>query len=462
MPLDQVIIAYMHSNNWINVLLLRSINLYQPVLVESSSVSELIEVSPNGISWHEQNVEYRIMVNEYFNIATKTNGGEVPYSLVEMQGNHVSFGLVLRRIRHRVLDELTIEVEQGQLPLRISPHMPCSLHCSNCANEIIGQRQYDRIQEVPMTTMKPHQFFCSRTGIPVYPSEEELYYGLNYLVVCPELMGNGVITTRGRRRVQCSRCKQCVGEIIARDVCVQLYADALRFVTSDSALELKEIFGHVTPTQVMMRLMNDAETYCVDQSRLFLKAVRPDGQLQLLHMQVDTKQMHILRSDLDVSDDVKPSADLPPEADTSSESDLDMNLSDTSSSNSVPQTGIDEMATPPRPTTPKGSPPKAVQYVRMRGFRGWCVKYLFSGNDRDLIENHDVIVTWRERTRLLHISYTMMTDLLGEFNANENLLASLEKMSPPVKTDHPRHSCIIFEPDEEFYARQERFARISQ
>ncbi|EDV49398.1 uncharacterized protein LOC6553983 [Drosophila erecta] len=455
MPLDQVVITYVRSSSWINVLLLRSMNLFQPVLVESPSVSELIEVSPNGFCWYEQNVEYRIMVNEVFDIGTKTNGG----SVVEMQGSHVSFGLVLRRIRHRVLDELTINVKQGELPLRISPDVPCSLHCSNCANEIIGQRQYDQIREVPMTTMKPHNYFCPRN---VYPSEEELYYGLNYLVVCFEVLGNGVTTTRGRRRVLCSRCKQCVGEIIGRDVGVQLYADTLRLVTSDSALEFKEIFGHVTPTQIMKRLMNDADTFDLEQTGLFLKAVRPDGQLQLLHMQMDTKQMHILRSELDVSDIVKPSADLSTEVDTSSESDMDMNLSDSSSSNSsAPETGNDKIATPPRPTTPKGTPPKTVQYVRMRGFRGCRVTYLFSGSDSDLIENHEVSMTWRERTRLLHISYTMMADLLGELNANENMLASLEKTSPPVKTYNPRHSYIIFEPDEEFYARQERFARIS-
>eukprot|EP00099_Drosophila_melanogaster_P022642 NP_650175.2 uncharacterized protein Dmel_CG10013 [Drosophila melanogaster] len=463
MSLDQVIINCMRSKNWINVLLLRSMDLFQPLLVESSNVSQLIEVSPNGISWHEKNVEYRIIMDEFFDIITRTNAGDVPITLVEMKGSHVSFGLYLRRIRYSILDALTINVELGELPMCISPYNSCSLHCSNCTNEIIGQRQYYHIQEVPITTILPQNYFCPRNRIPVYPSEEELYYGLNYLVVCSELLGNGVKTIAGRRRVLCSRCKKCVGEFITRDVGVQLYADALRFVTLDSPLEFKEIFGHVTPTQIMMRLVNDGEICGPDQRRLFLKAVRPDGQLQLLHLEMDTKQMHILRSELKLPDIKKPDIDLPMEVDTSSESDVDMNVSDTSSSNSMPQTGDEELAPTPRSTTPRGTPTKTVQYVRLRGFRGWRVRYLFSGSDRDLIEHDDVYINWTdEGTRLLYISHLMMADLLSEFNANENLVASLEKKPLPTRTDNPRQSCIICESDKEFYARYERLAKISQ
>ncbi|XP_033167085.1 uncharacterized protein LOC117145507 [Drosophila mauritiana] len=462
MSLDQVIVNCLRNKNWISVLLLRSMDLFQPVLVESSNVFHLIEVSRNGIIWHEKNVEYRIMMDDFFDISTRTHVGDVPVTLVEMKGNHVSFGLYLHRIRYSILDALTVYVELGELPMRISPYHSCSLHCSNCTNEIIGQRQYYHIQEVPITTVLPQIYFCPRNRIPVYPSEEELYYGLNYLVVCTEILGNGVETIAGRRRVLCSRCKKCLGEFITRDVGVQLYADALRFVTLDSPLEFKEIFDHVTPTQIMMRLVNDGENSGPDQRRLFLKAVRPDGQLQLLHLELDTKQMHILRSELKMPDSVKPNVSLPMETDTSSESDVDMNDSDTSSNYSMLQTGDEEIPPTPRSTTPRGTPTKTVQYVRLRGYRGWRVRYLYSGSDQDLIDHDEVYMNWTyEKTRLFYISHLMMADLLCELNANENLVASLEKKPLPTGSDNPRQSCIICESDKEFYARQERFARIS-
>nr|XP_017000320.2 LOW QUALITY PROTEIN: uncharacterized protein LOC108059506 [Drosophila takahashii] len=466
MPVDQVIISYMRSRNWINVLLLRSMNLFQPVLVESPS--EKIEVSANGFSWSEQNLEYRILVNEFFEIVTKTDDGEVPYSFVEMQGNNLVFGLALRRIKHRVLDQRTCDVEQGDLLLRINPFTPCCLHCSNCANLVMEQRQFHRIQEVAMTTMQPQNYFCARNRVPVYPTEEELFFGLNYLVISPDLLGIGVTTTPDHRLIECSRCKQCVGEYLGRDVAVQLYADALRLVSGDSPFGFEEIFGHVTPTQLMMRLLHDAEPISPEKTRLFLKAVRPDGQLQYLHLQVDTKQVHILRSELlDTSDLDRKSAglDAPPmEADTSSESDFEMRLSDTSSSSINPPTGDDSMdpldSSLPKPKA--AAPQKSVQYIQLRGFRGCRLKYLFSGEDQDLIENEDITTTWLdEGTQVLRISYGMMVDLMGELNANEHLAAALEKVSPPIKSRHPRLSYLIYEADEDFYARQEQITKLA-
>ncbi|KAH8357095.1 hypothetical protein KR084_001841 [Drosophila pseudotakahashii] len=459
MPVDQVIISYMRSRNWINVLLLRSMNLFQPVLVESPS--EKIEVRVNGFCWSEQNLEYRIVVNDFFEIATKTEDGEVPYSYVEMQGNNLVFGLALKRIKHRVLDQRTVDVEQGDLPLRINPFTPYCLHCSNCANLIIERRQFHRIQEVGMTTVQPQNYFCARNRVPVYPTEEELFFGLNYLVICPDLLGIGDTTTQDRRGIECSRCKQSVGEYLGKDVAVQLYADALRLVSGDSPFGFEEIFGHVTPTQLMIRLLHDAEPISPEKTRLFLKAVRPDGQLQYLHLLVDTKQVHILRSELDTSDLDRKSGGLdalPMEADTSSESDFEMRLSDTSGSSINPPTGDDSMDSLPKPKV--AAPQKSVKYVQLRGFRGCRLKYLFSGDDHDLIENEDITSTWHDEGTLVHrISYAMMVDLMSELNANEHLAAALEKMSPPIKSRHPRLSFLIYEADEDFYARQEQITK---
>uniref|UniRef100_A0A6P4EWW5 Uncharacterized protein LOC108044948 n=1 Tax=Drosophila rhopaloa TaxID=1041015 RepID=A0A6P4EWW5_DRORH len=460
MPVDQVVISYIRNRNWINVLLLRSMDLYRAVLGESRS--ERIEVSPNGICWTEQNLEYRIMVDKFFDIEIKTDQGEPPYSLVEVEDNNVAFGLGLRRIKHRVLEQLTVDVQQGNLALRINPLTTYSFHCSNCANELIGQRQFLQVKPVPLTTMKPQNYFCPRYRTAEYPREEELFFGLNYLVMCTQLLGNGVATTQGRRRLECSRCRQCVGEFLGRDVAVHLYADALRLLDGDSPeIEFKEIFGHVTATQMMLRLLHDAEPISPDKSRLFLKAVRPDGQMHFLQMRVDTRQLHILRSELDFPEALESGQALPMETDTSSESDSEMHLNYTSSSNSNPQSGDEDMdRSLPKPKTTEGIPPKSVRYVQLTGFHGCRVKYIFSGTDHELSENHEFIMGWRDDgCRKLRISYAMMAELIGELHANEYLVSILEKLPPPSKFDKPRVSYIIFEEDEKFYARQQKFIK---
>ncbi|XP_016959957.1 uncharacterized protein LOC108031232 [Drosophila biarmipes] len=463
MPLDQVIISYRRSRNFINVLLLRSMNLFQPVLGESPS--EKLIVSANGICWREQNLEYRILVNDFFDIATRNEDGEVPFNLVEKEGNNLAFGLALRRIPHRALDERTVSVDKGELLLRINPFTRCSLHCGNCANKVVGERQYLQIREIPMTTMMPQNYFCARNKLPVYPTEEELFYGLNYLVVSTDLLGIGVTTTEGHRCIQCSRCQQPVGEYLGRDVAAQLFADALRLVTTESPFEFKEIFGHITPTQMMIRLLHDAYPISMEKTRLLLKTVRPDGQLQYLYLQVDTKQLHILRSELDTSDlEMNSTAQLPMEDDTSSESDLDMVLSDTSSSSINPQTGDDLMdRSDPLPKPEAAEPQKSVKYLNLRGFGGFRLKYLFSASDEELNESDNVTSSWCDQgSRMIRISYSMMVDLMTEFNAHERVAAALEMNSPPTKSRQPRLTYVIFEPDEEFYARQEQFAKIDQ
>ncbi|XP_017076787.2 uncharacterized protein LOC108111744 [Drosophila eugracilis] len=448
MPIDQVFISYLRNSNWINVLLLRSMNLFRPVLV--GSPKELLEVTPNGIVWIENNLEYRIMLNEYFDITTKTEDGLIPFSHAEILGNNLAFGLGLRRIRHPALNHHTIEVEQTDLPLNINTYTVCSMHCCNCANEIIEPRQYHQIQEIPRTTMKPQNYFCARNRVPVYPMDDELYYGLNYLVISTEILGNGIKTMRGRRRIMCSLCKQFVGEFLGRDVAVQLYADALRLVTEDKPVNFKDIFGHVTATQILLRLLHDADPNGPEKSRLFLKAIRPDGQLQYLHLHIDTNQVHILRSELDTSEDLKPVEELAIEADTSSDSDFEIILSDssTSSSNSTKSKVADVETAEP-----------TVQYIHLRGFRGYRLRYIFSENDQELNQNYEITRTWfDEGSRILRISYLMMSELITELKANEHVAAFLEKTLPPQKSEHPRLSYILFEPDEDFYARHEQIA----
>lgn len=475
MPLDQVIISYVRQRSWISVLLLRSLDLLQPgMLVENPC--ETIEVSPNGICFSERHLEYRIVLDEFFELAIKSEEGEPLFGLGEMRANNVSFGLDIQRVNYRMMEQHTVDVKLGELPLRITAAEPCSLHCSNCANEIIGRRQYLRIQPVPVITMRPYSFFCGRYKIPVYPPEEQLFYGLNYLVICIQLLGNGLIRSRGRRRLQCSRCRQIVGEILGQDVAVQLFADALRVMTGsagdDSPVEFREIFGHVTATQMMMRLLHDAEPINPEKTRLLLKAVRPDGQLHFLQMLVDTHQLHLFRSQLPaprVLESPKVEQNPPKECDTSSESGQEMEKSDTSSSSisSCAQEGDTEMGSPStlpgavatpfqEVIQPPDDVPKAtVSYVELRGFRGCRMKYLFSGTDQELADNHEILEQWREEgARVLRVSYPMIMELVCELNANENMVAALEKNPAPSKSNIPRLSYIIYETDKDFYDRQ--------
>ncbi|KAH8346873.1 hypothetical protein KR059_001488 [Drosophila kikkawai] len=472
MPVDQVIISYLRRRNCINVLLLRSLDLLQPDTLTKTPY-EMIEVSPNGICFSEQNLEYRIDLDDIFELAVKSEDGDPLYGMGELRANNVSFGLYLQQIDLRKLDQLTVDVYVGELPLRINSTAPCSLNCSNCANEVIRRQQFLRIQPVPVITMRPNNFFCGRFKIPVYPQEDQLFYGLNYMVISFQLLGDGVLRSWERRQLECSRCRQVVGEVLGHDVAIQLFADALRVMTDGSGtkfpVKFREIFGHVTATQLMVRLLHDTEPFNPEKTRLLVKAVRPDGQLHYLQMLVDTSQVHLLRSQLPVPRELELTNDAtsaPEQSDSSSEGDLELKNSDTSGSsiNSAPQEEEEDTERPE--TTPytvdcPSQPPEEVpniiiSYVELHGCRGCRIKYLFSGTDQELQANQDILDQWLdEGTHEMRVSYPMMMELLAELNANENMVAALEKLPAPKKCTRPRLSYIIYEKDSDFYARQQ-------
>ncbi|KAH8242678.1 hypothetical protein KR032_001084 [Drosophila birchii] len=472
MPVNQVIISYLRKRNNINVLLLRSFDLFKPGTL-TQAPGELIKVTPNGISFSEKNLEYRIILDEIFELAIKSEEGDPLYGVGESKANNVSFGLYLQQVNLRMMDHLTIDVKLGELPLRISPDTPCSLHCSNCANEVIRRHQFLRIQPVPVITMRPHSFFCGRYKIPVYPQEDQLFYGLNYMVICFLLLGSGMIRSWGRRRLECSRCRQVVGNVLGQDVAILLYADTLRVITGgaedNSQVKVQEIFGHVTATQLMIRLLHDAEPINPERTRIFLKAVRPDGQVHFLQMLVDTHQLHLLRSELPAPKELEAFKDeqkSPAHSDTSSEDDLEIKNSDTSSSSisSDAQEADLDMLRPhstPYAAAGTGQPPeqvpkKIISYVELRGFRGCRIKYLFSGSDQEMADNQEILDQWHdEGAREFRVSYPMIMELLAELNANENLVAALEKSQGPINISHPRLSYIVYETDSDFYARQQ-------
>ncbi|KAH8418124.1 hypothetical protein KR009_010334 [Drosophila setifemur] len=462
MPLDQVIISYVRNRNWINVLLLRSMNLYQSNTLVGNP-GEMVEVSPNGISWYEQSLEYRILLDKFFEISVKSEEGEPISAWGEMQANHVAFGLGLRRISHRLMDpQTTTDVELRDLRMWIDPTRPFSLHCRNCANEVIGLRQFVQIQPLPVTTMQPQRYFSIRS---LYPREDQLFYGLNYLIACPEVIGSGVIYTRGLRRLNCSRCTQCFGRTLGQNGVVQLYADALVVLTGEDPPRFREIFCHVTATQMMLRLLHDADPISPERTRLFLMAQRPDGQLQYLQMLIDTHQVHLLRSKLVPSEQFESGDAKNTESESSSESDFEMKSSDSSSnspSSSSTDVGADgdgggdgeeDMVRPvPGNKITRELSSKSVRYVVVNGFRGCRLNYVFSGDDGELSDNYEsFLLGFEDGARMLRISYAMMSELIGELNANEHLVASLEMQPPPTKTNRSRLSYIIYETDEDFY-----------
>ncbi|KAH8288890.1 hypothetical protein KR054_011523 [Drosophila jambulina] len=481
MPVDQVIICYLHKRNCINVLLLRSFDLFK-VGTLTKTPCEMIQVAPNGISFSEQNLEYRILLDEFFELTIKSEDGEPLYGMGDLRANNVAFGLYLQRVNLRMLEQHTVDVKLGELPLRITSTAPCSFHCSNCANEVIRSQQYLRIQPVPVITMQPQSFFCGRHKIPVYPKEDQLFYGLNYVVICFLLLGNGVIRSWGRRHLECSRCRQVVGEVLGKDVAIQLHADALRVMTvgagANSPVKFREIYGHVTATQLMIRLLHDAEPISPDKTRIFLKAVRPDGQLHFLQMLVDTHQLHVLRSQLPAPKELEHSKDdqkspeernSPALSDTSSEGDLEIKNSDTSStsiSSGFQDAEVDTVRPQATPCSASdssqvlqatdGVSKPTISYVELRGFRGFRIRFLFSGTDQEMADNQEVLDQWHdEGAHELRVSYPMIMELLAELIANENIVTALEKLPAPTKTNYPRLSYVVYETDKDFYDRQQ-------
>ncbi|KAH8306202.1 hypothetical protein KR018_003932 [Drosophila ironensis] len=431
MPLEQVYMALLRNRDWMNVVLLRSGDLLQADNGCNNPI-ELVVANPNGFSWREQDVEYRMELLRFFQIDVRSNH----FRVCKKVGKHLSFGLALGKIKHA---EMAGDVVVGELPLLINSSTIFSLHCSNCSVELITTRQFRDIQAVPLVTMKPSTVFCGNYNALVYPREYQLFYGLNYVVVSPTVLGAKVKYTNNFRHLQCSRCLHYIGEVLGFSVAVQLYADALRVLkrNCESPSEFSDIFGHVTATQMLLRIMYDADLVDMTKARIILKAVRPDGQLHFLLLLMDINQIQILRSQL-----------LPP---TNPENDESSNGSDSNAMINNKKDG--------KLPNSQMNPPKVVKYLKIRGYAATRIKYLICSSDVELAANHGMYHEWVEDgSTPLRVSYSMMAELIMELNVNENLVAILEKAPIDVKINEPRLSYLIHEKDEEFYKRQEECA----
>ncbi|XP_023165003.1 uncharacterized protein LOC111595467 [Drosophila hydei] len=449
MPLELIVISLMRTSKWINVLMLNT-----PDEDKARQQSRRIDVSSNGIRWIERDFEQFTPLGNFFEINTNPEAG---ITVDKETNNATALKLSLVHINDAALDQQTVDVSIEELRLLLNESMACGLHCSNCYNELVTERRFSCIRPMPIHTMEPLKYFCPSNKLPTFLDEGELYYALNYIVISPKVLSKRVIQCGGH--VHCARCLQLVGESLGEKVAVQLYVDTL-WVAPGGRDELPEgrlekLFGQLTVSQLMLHLLQDAVPISEDKTRLFLKTVRPDGQLHYMLLLVDTSQLHLLRSklslieDLNVSSSQKDSFD-----DDDEETNEDCDSSTESSTESSSDSAFaaietsDDDDSEPKAKRQRHSDSKPVHEVKVRGYRGCRINYHIFSSDEELAANTELIEQWRrEGTPMLRISYMMMMDLLRELNVNELLVATLERIAPDEKEGHV--SYIIYEPVED-------------
>ncbi|XP_022213435.2 uncharacterized protein LOC111068337 [Drosophila obscura] len=469
MPLDQVVALFVPNSNFLNVVLVKSLDLYKPGTINREvEVVENIVINPNIICWSEKKIQHRIIVGEYFEFVTRfgLEDRDPVYTQSLKFSDCISFNLKLHEINLELLMRQTLKVDIMDLRINLVANKPFSLHCSNCATELIQMRTYRIIDPLPMYTKRVPRDFWDSLELRNISYSEQIYYGLNQIVMSANHIqfDTKMIYCRKRRRVLCPGCPRVLGTFLPRAVC--LHADALRIGTRASPaarLEFNELFGHITPTQLMLRLMQDTE-----MSRMFLKCVRPDGQMHYMLLVPEMKKIQFLLSkpSLFSKIDMKPLDFM--DADTSSESDDSSDSSNESCSSSTDEdspNSIDNPGSTPIPSPIKSmdharrpnTTRKSIEHVFLTPYNGYNVKYIFASTDSELCDLKDTIHDWRDNNvRSLRISYAMMIELVSELNANEHIAAALGNLAPPCRSLEPRSSHIIFESDEEFYDTQQQ------
>ncbi|TDG52031.1 hypothetical protein AWZ03_001701 [Drosophila navojoa] len=437
MPLELIVISLMRTDKWINVLMLNT-----PDEDFGRLQSRRIDVSSDGIRWIERDYEQFTPLGKFFEINTNPEAG---ITVDKETSNATALKLSLVRINDAALDQQTVDVGIKELQLLLSG--TCTLHCTNCYNELVAARCFSSIRPMPIQTMEPLKYFCPKNRVPTAVDEGELYYALNYIVISPQILGKRLVQCGGR--IHCGRCLHLVGESLGEKVAVQLYVDTLWVGSAgqDGMPEgrLEKFFGPLTVSQLMLHLLQDAVPISDESTRLFLKTVRPDGQLHYMLLLVDTKPLHLLRSKLSLIEDLNlgdydADISLISHSDSSSES-ITANSSDSDSDDSGPS--VKRRRRPHR-----SGDSKPVHEIKVRGYRGCRINYHMFSTDEELAANTKLIEQWRkEGTPMVRISYGMMMDLLRELNVNELLVETLERIAPDEKTG--RVSYIIYEPDED-------------
>ncbi|XP_030565280.1 uncharacterized protein LOC115765757 [Drosophila novamexicana] len=447
MPLELIVISLMRTSKWINVLMLNS-----PDEDKARQQTRRIDVSANGIRWIERDFEQFTPLGKFFEINTNPEAG---ITVDKETNNATALKLSLVHINDAALDQQTVDVSIEDLHLLLNESMACGLHCSNCYNELVPVRRYDCIRPMPVYTMEPIKYFCPSDKKPTSLAEGELFYALNYIVISPKILGKRVIQCG--QHIHCGRCLQLVGESLGEKVATQLYVDTLWVAPrGQSEVQLPEgrleqLFGQLTVSQIMLHLLQDAVPISEEKTRLFLKTVRPDGQLHYMLLLVDTSQLHLLRSKLSLIEDLNVSSSL---KDTDDDTNEDSDNSSESSSDCTSDSDLDAVETSdddesePKAKRQRRAEAKPVHEVKVRGYRGCRINYHIFSSDEELAANHEMIEKWRrEGTPMLRISYVMMMDLLRELNVNELLVATLERIAPDEKEGHT--SYIIYEPVED-------------
>ncbi|XP_017856796.1 PREDICTED: uncharacterized protein LOC108609584 [Drosophila arizonae] len=446
MPLELIVISVMRTNKWINVLMLNT-----PQEDFDQLQSRRIDVRSDGIRWIESDFEQFTPLGKFFEINTNPEAG---ITVDKETSNSTALKLRLVRINDAVLDQQTVNVGIEKLQVFMNESMTCALHCTNCYNELVAERCFSSIRPVPIPTMEPLKYFYSEKQMPTAVDEGELYYGVNYIVISPQLLGKGVIQCGGN--IHCARCLQLVGESLGEKLAAQMYVDTLWVSPSPQTGlpegRLEKLFGRVTVSQLMLHLLQSAVPISDEKTRVFVKTVRPDGQLHYMLLLVDTNPLHMLRSKLSLIEDLNIS-------NSPKDSDYDADASLTSNSDSSIESIVENSSDSDFTTDDSGprakrrrrlrrGKSKPVHEVKVRGYRGCRLTYYMFSTDEELTANTKLIEQWRkEGTPMLRISYGMMMDLLRELTVNELLVATMERIITNEKEG--RISYIIFEPDED-------------
>ncbi|XP_017145207.1 uncharacterized protein LOC108157591 [Drosophila miranda] len=465
MPLDQVI-SELVGSNCLSVVLVKSLDLFKPGTISSDNENEEviknIEISTSAIFWIEKNTQHRIVLGEYFNIEN-VNETKVLIDCIFLK-------LMLCEVNLERLMKQAVRVGIKCLRINLVANKPFSLHCSNCAIELSQMRAYRLVAPLPGLNMRLPRDIWDSLEVKNIAHFDQIYYGPNQIVMSANHIkfDTKMIYCPRRRRVECPGCSRVLGTFLSKAVC--LHADALRMgtrVSPAAPLDFNELLGHITPTQLMLRLLKH-----VYKSRLFLKTVRPDGQIHYLLLMTELKKLTFLRSKLSLSSKLDPTPVNFPDGDTSSEyedstesssDDSIMSSSSTSIDKDSPNTVDLTSSTPrtPRKMFENNITNKPINYVYLTPYNGCRVEYIFASNDSELRDIHSTVDNWRDNNmRSLRISYSMMIDLVSELNANAHIEAALQNLMPPFRSQEQRSSHIIFETDEEFYATQQKLDEV--
>ncbi|XP_068155153.1 uncharacterized protein [Drosophila tropicalis] len=448
MPLEHIVISYVRDANWLNILMMKSVDILKPYTNPLCSQDRRIDVNPFGFRWSEAHVEQRVPFKNIFEVSPDVDD-QMVLGHAEETGIDITFGLTLKRTNRFLLERNTINVEVEKLKLKIEENVLSTFYCSQCANEVVQTRSFGYIRPFPVLTMRPETCFASKYPRNINPRDDGIFYGLNYIVISPRVLGTrGILFFSNAQgcSVVCVRCRQLLGEVLGDGVAILLYADTIR-ASLFMSFQLTDLFEHVNTSQVMLRLLYDTMPINTEKSRLFVKCIRPDGQHHYLIV-LEIRPIHVFRSKVCLTDDIDQPVDLSINfVGSSSERSQDTEPPSTSSGRRADYGRFGHRLGKRQRSVSN----KSVTTVDLQGYRGRRVKYFFLSTDDEIANSSENIQESINNEKLIvRISYEMLMELVNELNYNEQMVASLEKLPPPeIKMDTPRLSYILFKHDDD-------------